>query len=89
MIILITNDLSLSYRILTVESLHLFTLYTDSRVHGVCIYSQTKSFCHSGACLMRLDRRGGVEVDSTVGDGTTVALAQGGPVATSGGEMAS
>jgi hypothetical protein len=30
-----------------------------------------------------------MEVDSTVGDGTTIALAQGGPVAKSGGEMAS
>ena len=55
----------------------------------MCVYSQTKSFCHFGAWLMRLDRRGKVGVDSTVGDGATVASVEGGPVETSGGELAS
>jgi hypothetical protein len=48
----------------------------------------TTFFSHSGACLMQLDRCGRVGVDSTVGDGTTVAPAQGSPVATCGGELA-
>jgi hypothetical protein len=38
---------------------------------------------------MRLDRRVRVGVDSTVGDGRTVSPAQGGTVATSGGELES
>jgi hypothetical protein len=55
----------------------------------VCAFIRKVFLTFWGMSDAAIDRRGRVGVDSTVGDGTTVAPAQGGPVATSGGELAS